>query len=94
MPKIKYRLSLTEEERDELKSIITKGKHSSQNMLNALILLNCDEDAPQPRTLRDQDIAQVLQGQCHEGASGKAAFCGRRSRHCAQRSQGDAGVRA
>lgn len=61
MPKIKYRLSLTQEERDELKSIVTKGKHSSQKVLNALILLNCDEDAPQSRTLRDQDIAQVLQ---------------------------------
>jgi transposase len=60
MPKIKYRFSLSQEERDELKTIVAKGKHKSQKVLNALILLNCDEDAPEPRTLREQDIANVL----------------------------------
>ena len=60
MPKIKYRFSLTQDERDELESIVTKGKHNSQKVLNALILLNYDEDAPKPRTLGEQDIAKVL----------------------------------
>jgi len=60
MPKIKYRLSLTPEEREQLEGIAAKGKHSSQKVLNALILLNCDEDAPKPRRLREQDIADVL----------------------------------
>ncbi len=60
MPKIKYRFSLTQEERDELKTIVAKGKHSSQKVLNALILLNYDENAPEPRTLGEQDIAKVL----------------------------------
>jgi len=60
MPKIKYRFSLSQEERDELKDIVAKGKHKSQKVLNALILLNCDEDALEPRTLREQDIANVL----------------------------------
>lgn len=46
MPKIKYRFSLSQEERDELQGIIAKGKHNSQKILNALILLNYDEDAP------------------------------------------------
>lgn len=60
MPKIKYRFSLTQDERDELEAIVTKGKHNSQKVLNALILLNYDEDAPKPRTLGEQDIAKVL----------------------------------
>lgn len=60
MPKIKYRLSLTTEEREELESIVRKGKHPSQKVLNALILLNCDEQAPTPRTLKEQEIAEVL----------------------------------
>ena len=61
MPKIKYRLALTQEEREELEAIATKGKHNAQKVLNALILLNCDENASTPRTLREQDIADVLQ---------------------------------
>ena len=60
MPKIKYRLSLTPDEREELEAVVAKGKHNSQKVLNALILLNCDEDAPKPRRLREQDIAEVL----------------------------------
>lgn len=60
MPKIKYRFSLTQDERDELEAIVTRGKHNSQKVLNALILLNYDQDAPKPRTLGEQDIAKVL----------------------------------
>lgn len=60
MPKVKYRLSLTSEEREELEAIVSKGKHRSQKLLNALILLNCDEKSPRPRALREQDIADVL----------------------------------
>lgn len=60
MPKIKYRFSLSQEERDELRAIVAKGKHNSQKVLNALILLNYDEDAPEPRTLSEQEIANVL----------------------------------
>ncbi len=60
MPKIKYRLALMPEEREELETIVRKGIHRSQKVLNALILLNCDEQAPTPRTLKEQDIAGVL----------------------------------
>lgn len=60
MPKIKYRFTLSQEERDELKGIVAKGKHNSQKVLNALILLNYDEDAPEPRTLGEQEISNVL----------------------------------
>lgn len=60
MPKIKCRFSLTQDEREELEAIVTKGKHNSKKVLNALILLNYDEDAPKPRTLGEQYIAKVL----------------------------------
>ena len=60
MPKIKYRFSLNQDERNELEAIVAKGKHKSQKVLNALILLNYDETAPKPRTLGEQDIANVL----------------------------------
>lgn len=60
MPKIKYRFGLTTEEQEELEAIVRKGKHNAQKVLSALILLNCDENAPTPRTMRDQDIAAVL----------------------------------
>lgn len=60
MPKIKYRFSLSQEERDQLQDIAGKGKHNSQKVLNALILLNYDEDAQEPRTLTEQEIANVL----------------------------------
>lgn len=59
MPKIKYRFSLTQEERFQLEAIVAKGKHSSQKVLNALILLNYDETAPEARTLGEQEIASV-----------------------------------
>lgn len=48
MSNMKYRLALSQEERFELEAILSKGKHASQKVLNALILLNCDENAPKP----------------------------------------------
>lgn len=60
MPKIKYRFVLTQEERDELEAIVAKGKHNSQKVITALILLNYDGDSSKPRTLGEQDIANVL----------------------------------
>jgi len=60
MPKIRYRLSLTQEERKELEEIAAKGKHNSQKVLNALILLNCDDSVWRPRKRTEQEIADVL----------------------------------
>lgn len=40
---VKYKVTLTKAERDELMSIINKGKHTSQKFRNAYVLLNCDE---------------------------------------------------
>ena len=39
----KYKVTLAEEERAELTEITRKGSHRSQKVINALILLNCDE---------------------------------------------------
>lgn len=40
---IKYKVTLTKEERGQLTSIISKGYHSAQQFRTAYILLNCDE---------------------------------------------------
>ncbi len=40
---VRYKVTLTQPERDELMQIIKKGNHSSQTYRNAYILLNCDE---------------------------------------------------
>jgi len=40
---IKYKVTLTEEEREELNTIVNKGKHPATRVKNAQILLNCDE---------------------------------------------------
>jgi hypothetical protein len=36
-------VTLTEDEREALRELASKGKHNSQQILNALILLNCDK---------------------------------------------------
>lgn len=60
MPKIRYKVTLDSEERDMLKEIATRGRHNSQKMLNALILLNCDQGRFQEQGLTNQQIADVL----------------------------------
>jgi transposase len=60
MPQIKYKVTLTQRERQQLEEIATRGRHSSQKMLNALILLKCDEGRFQDRRLTNQAIADVL----------------------------------
>ena len=40
---VKYKVTLTKDERDELMSVISKGKHTSQKYRNAYVLVNCDE---------------------------------------------------
>lgn len=57
----KYKVTLSKEERQKLESIVSKGKHRSQKVLNALILLNCDEGLYQPEKLTNETIARVLQ---------------------------------
>ena len=57
----RYKVTLTYEERQALKSITQKGKHRSQKVLNALILLNSDEGRYQDSQSKNTDIAGILQ---------------------------------
>lgn len=60
MPRIKYKVTLDEAERRMLEEITTRGRHSSQRLLNALILLKSDEGAYQSHKVTNQAIAEVL----------------------------------
>ena len=57
----KYKVTLIKEERQEITSIIQKGKHRSQKVLNALILVNCDEGKHQQNRSKNKDISSILQ---------------------------------
>jgi hypothetical protein len=56
----KYIVTLTEEERTFLAELVSKGKHRSQKILNALTLLACDEGEYQRRRAKNEEIARVL----------------------------------
>jgi hypothetical protein len=56
----KFTVTLTKDERAELKKISSKGKHRSQKVLNALILLGCDEGEYQDNRSINEEISRVL----------------------------------
>ena len=56
----KYIVTLTDDERRELIELTSKGKHRSQKILNALILLACDEGEFQKMRSTNKVIAKVL----------------------------------
>lgn len=56
----KYTVTLTQEERQSLKEITSKGCHQSQKMLNALILLNTDEGEFQEDRAVNTEISKIL----------------------------------
>jgi len=60
MPLIRYKVTLSEQERQVLQEIATRGKHSSQKVLNALILLGSDEGLHQERKLTAEQLTSVL----------------------------------
>lgn len=53
-------MTLTLEEYEVCKGVMSKGKHSSQQYRNACILINTD-DGPHGHKLSNEQIAQVLQ---------------------------------
>jgi transposase len=57
----KYKITLQEDEREQLEAMTHKGTHAAQKLLNALILLNCDEAAQQAKRRNCEEIAEVLQ---------------------------------
>jgi len=50
----KYKVTLTAREREDLTTLSSKGSHNSQKVLNALILLNCDEGNWQDRKAKNE----------------------------------------
>lgn len=56
----KYIVTLTKDERENLIVLTSKGKHKSQKILNALILLGCDEGEYQKKRSTNEEIAQIL----------------------------------
>ncbi len=57
----KYIVTLSPEEAEQLRSLVGKGKHAAQKVINALILLNCDQSQGGDDRHTSQEIAEVLQ---------------------------------
>jgi len=55
-----YTVTLTEDERKYLHELTSKGKHNSQQILNALILLNCDKSEWNVNHSTNEEISRVL----------------------------------
>ena len=56
-----YIVTLTAEEAEQLQSLVGKGKHAAQKVINAPILLNCDQSQGTDHRRTSQEIARVLQ---------------------------------
>ena len=56
----KYVVTLTEEERKILVELTSKGKYKSQQILDALTLLGCDEGEFQKKRSTNEEISRVL----------------------------------
>lgn len=55
-----YVVTLTEDERKILDQLTTKGKHKSQKILNALILLGCDEGGGRIKRSTNEEMSRAL----------------------------------
>ena len=56
----RYAVTLEKAEREELSGITGKGSHRSQKVINALILLNCDESEFNEHRATGEAIAGIL----------------------------------
>ena len=56
----KYIVTLTKDERVTLSEIASKGKHKTQKILDALILLGADEGEFQTKRSTNEEVAWVL----------------------------------
>lgn len=57
---ISYKVTLTKNERHQLEAIKAKGSHRSQKVLNAIILLNCDQGEHQTDQANNKQISRIL----------------------------------
>jgi len=58
--RVKYIVKLTQEERDALLSLVSKGKASAKKITHARILLQVDESANVENCYSDSEIAKML----------------------------------
>ncbi len=56
----RYIVTLSKDERETLRGLTCKGKQRSQRVINALILLACDEGEYQTERSTNEEIARVL----------------------------------
>lgn len=56
----KYIVTLCQKERANLMEITSRGKHQSQKVVNALILLGCDEGEFQKKRSINEELSRVL----------------------------------
>jgi len=56
----KYVVTLSKNEREVLNKLVSRGKHSSQKILNALILLGCDKGEFQKNRSTNKEMARIL----------------------------------
>ena len=59
MPAKKYRVTLTQEERENLSNLVSQGKIAARKLIHAQILLHADE-ASTEGSLKDVDIAKAI----------------------------------
>lgn len=55
----KYKVTLTEKQREELLAITRSGNHASKKVIHSLILLNCDEGKYSEK-VKNEDVARIL----------------------------------
>jgi hypothetical protein len=55
-----YSVTLNKDEREDLCELTSKGKHNSQQILNALILLNCDKSEWNVNHSTNEEISRFL----------------------------------
>ncbi len=56
----RYIVTLTKDERETLDRLTSKGKHRSQKILTALVLLGCDEGEFQTKRSTNEEISRIL----------------------------------
>ena len=56
---VKYKVSLTKDEQEQLNNIVSKGTHSAQLYRSAYILLNCDEGR-YGKKIVNEEVCRVL----------------------------------
>jgi hypothetical protein len=66
MPAIKYRVTLTAEETEELKSLTHKGKSAARKQTRARILLKAAEGCPDKEIMEALDVSASMVGRIRQ----------------------------